>query len=168
MTTKKSSLISSFEDVYTNGAGSGAVTGEGPGKKSVTVALLTTDIDAADIIHLIPIKSSAVVRSIKIFNDDLDTDATPTLAVHVGLYTAAAVAVDVDCFAAASTVLQAANTAGVEARFITANITGVNKQLWEFSALSADPQVMYYLSLTISNVGATAAAGDITVIVDVA
>ena len=53
---------------------------------SGTIAAGTGDIDNDDVLMMVQIPSNAKVLSIKLFNDDLDSNGSPTLAANVGLY----------------------------------------------------------------------------------
>jgi hypothetical protein len=140
------------------------------------IAVATTSIDeVGDIILLAPIPSNAKIGSIKIFNDDLDSNGSPALAANVGLYYSGKgngqrgltdTVVDADCIASAITSLQAAVVLGSEIRFEAANITTIDKEAWELGGLATDPGGYFYIGLTITTVAATAAAGDIAIIVD--
>ncbi len=146
-------------------------------------ALLTTNIDNADDnIFFGPIPSNAIVTSIKIFNDDLDSNATPTLACDVGLvYTGIGGSqpgngkvlgdvIDADLFGSAITTLQAANVSGVELRGESAanggDIVAFKKELWDAGGLSSDPGGMFAIQLDITTAAATAAAGDVVLMVE--
>ena len=88
------------------------------------------------------------------------------MAANVGLYYASSgVVIDEDCYASAITTLQAANTAGVEVAFEAKNVNAIANHAWEDGGLSEDPGVPLRIALTMSNVAATAAAGDITMVV---
>lgn len=156
--------------------------GSAQGKKRVfmdTIAAGTGDIDDNDVIMLAEIPSNAKITSIKIFNDDLDSNCCPTLAANVGLYNggtsfttstgtsyAADAVIDEDAYATAITTLQSANTAGVELAFEARNINAVNNYVWEDASLPEDPRRPLRIALTMSAAAATAAAGDITAIVE--
>ena len=64
------------------------------------------------------------------------------------------------------TTLQAANTSGVEVRYETLGIETVGNFMWEDAGLTSDPGRMLRIALTIETVAATAAAGDITMVVE--
>jgi hypothetical protein len=166
--TVKSSQVSGFDSV--------PVTLE-PGSKSgnanrvyvATYEVATTSLDeAADIIKMIRIPSKLRITSITLFNDDLDSHATPTLAVDIGLYNSkTGSALDADCFSDSSansdTTLQAANKAGVEMLTKTSDIANIGKQAWEHaSGITEDPKVPLDIAITVSTEAATAAAGTIT------
>lgn len=169
MTTKYSTHASIFM-----GSTTGTLDGDHAGKNGVytgTIALETTDLDANDIIGLIPVKSSDSVKSIVLYNDDLDANGTPAIAFKLGLYaitevagvkTLTATGGDIDVYATAATTFQAANTSGVEFIFNTKNITTINNEAWQDVAASTDPHGHYMLAITIGTVAATQAAGDIS------
>lgn len=147
---------------------------------SDTAEAATTSIDeVADTILMLPIASNQRLSSLKIFNDDLDTHSTPTLAVDVGLYNgpekfvtsagttyAAGAVLDADVFASAITTLQAANTAGVEIRYESGvtygEIAKIGKRLWEALNLPEDPKRFFVIGITLTGAAATAAAGTIS------
>lgn len=162
MTTKNSSLVSNFEANTMNDVA------ELHGRKRVaqgTIALGTGDLDASDIVMLAPLPTGASITSLRLSSDDLDSNGTPTLAWNVGLYTSAGVAADADCYATAITLGQAA-TPFAEYRWEAANITTCGNKLWEDAAASADPGGQYYVAMTASAGAATAAAGDISFIIE--
>ena len=144
-------------------------TGSAEGRMRVasgTIAAGTGDIDNDDVLMMVQIPSNAKVLSIKLFNDDLDSNGSPSLAANVGLYYASSgVVIDEDCYASAITTLQAANTAGVEVAFEARNVNAIANFAWEDGGLTSDPAVPLRIALTMSNVAATAAAGDVTMVV---
>ena len=155
--------------------------GSGTGKLRVfmdTIAAATTDIDDNDIIMLAEVPSNSKVISIKLYNDDLDSGTA--IVTDVGLYNggtkfndtdasltayAAEGVIDRDCYGTVSTVLQGAVTSGTEYRFETLNINTIANYAWEDGGLTSDPGVPLRIALTIETVAATAAAGDITMVV---
>lgn len=139
----------------------------------------TTNIDdVGDIILFGTIPSNAVIKSIKIFNDDLDSHATPTLAADVGLYYSgignvvsgvkktSGQVVSANCIGTAITTLQAANVSGAELRFEAANIDTIDKEAWELGGLSADCGGQLFIGLTLTAAAATGAAGGIKLVVE--
>lgn len=143
------------------------------------VAVASTDVDNAnDYIFFGPIPSNAIITSIKIFNDDLDSNGAPTLACDVGLFysgtgggqvAAGKVAGDVisaNCFATAITTLQSANVSGVEIRFEAGDIVDITKEAWELGGLSSDIGGHFLIGLDLTTAAATAAAGDIVLVVE--
>jgi len=143
------------------------------------IALETTSIDEiGDIVLLGSVPSNAVILSIKIFNDDLDAHATPLLASDVGLYYSgkggnqiangktSGTVIDADCFSSAITTLQAANVTGVELRFEADPIENIGDEAWAIGGLASDPGGLFYIGLTITAAAATAAAGDVVLVVE--
>ena len=148
---------------------------------SDTIAAATTDIDDDDIIMMAEIPSNAKIKSIMLYNDDLDSNGSPALVTDVGVYNgnvkfndtdgsatayAAEGVIDRDCYGTVSTVLQGAVTAGTEFRYETLGIETVGNFMWEDAGLTSDPGRMLRIALTIETVAATAAAGDITMVVE--
>lgn len=169
--TAKSTLITNFEATpFVQGIH--AQTGGGVKAAYVTNSVPTTSIDEQnDIFLFLPVPAGAVPLSLKVFNDDLDSDATPALAVDVGLYygkdvvgQTSGTAVDVDCFASAITTLQAANTTGVEILFEALDINKIGKALWEIGSLTTNPGGNLYVGIKVTTAAATAAAGDVTLV----
>ena len=138
--------------------------GSGTGKVRVfmdTIAAETTDIDDDDVIMLAEVPSNSKIISIKLYNDDLDGGSG--LVTDIGLYNggtkftdtdgsatvyAAEALIDRDCYGTLSTDLRAA------ANFV-----------WEDGGLTSDPGVPLRIALTIETVAGSAAAGDITMVV---
>ena len=155
--------------------------GSGTGKLRVfmdTIAAATTDIDDDDVIMLAEVPSNSKIISIKLYNDDLDGGSG--LVTDIGLYNggtkfndtdgsatayAAEQVIDRDCYGTLSTDLRAAVTAGTEFRFETLNINTVANFVWEDGGLTSDPGVPLRVALTIETVAGSAAAGDITMVV---
>lgn len=128
------------------------------------LAVGTADIDAGDILVMTRLPSNASIKSIVLYNTDVDADATPTIAADVGLYLPDGTAVDVDLYADGVTTLQAANLTGSDVRFqdaSTALVSDINNKIWEDLGLTADPHLSYDLAITIATVAATAAAGTV-------
>jgi len=148
---------------------------------SDTIAAGTGDIDDNDILMMAEIPSNSKIKSIKLYNDDLDSGGSPALVTDVGIYNgnvkfndtdgsatayAAEGVIDRNCYGTVMTVLQAAVTAGTEVRYETLGIETVGNFMWEDGGLTSDPGRMLRIALTIETVAATAAAGDITMVVE--
>ena len=148
---------------------------------SDTIAVATTDIDDNDIIMMAEIPSNAKIKSIMLYNDDLDSNGSPALVTDVGVYNgnvkfndtdgsatayAAEGVIDRDCYGTVMTTLQAANTAGVEVRYETLGVETVGNFMWEDAGLTSDPGKNLRIALTIETAAATAAAGDVTLVVE--
>ena len=140
-----------------------------------TVATTSLD-DIGDITIFLALPSNAVIRSLKIFNDDLDT-GTSTLRFTVGLF-----------YLTGNTVGSTLKTAGTEMPTANAivstpnsaisalNRTGIelmwgdlalvankDKHLWELGGLTADCGGYIGIGLKISTVANTATQGDVLV-----
>lgn len=169
--TAKSTLITNLE-ASPSLQGSFGQTGNGLKVAFVTNSVATTSTDEQnDIFLFLPVPSGAVPTSLMIYNDDLDSGSTPALAVDVGLYygndiagKTSGTAIDVDMFASAITTLQAANTAGVEIIFEALDINKIGKPLWELGALTSNPGGTFYVGMKVTTAAATAAAGDVTLV----
>lgn len=142
-------------------------------------AVATTSIDEiGDKVLFGPIPSNAVILDVLVLADDLDSNVSPGLAVDVGLaYSGiggvqkatnkvSGAAVDVDCFATAATTLQAAKVTWTSLRNEADDIVDIVKPAWEIAGLSEDCGGLLWVSLTVTTVAATAAAGDVVVRVD--
>ena len=165
MTTKNSTLVSNFEaspKVYNPAY-------QHHGRVRVaqgTIALATTDIDNNDIIMLVPLPVGVSITSIKLASDDLDSGGSPSLTFNVGLYQTDGTVKDEDCYATAITLGQAA-TAFTEYAFEVRDINVCGQRIWEDAGDSSQPSdAQYYLAVTVQAAAATAAAGDISFIVE--
>lgn len=142
----------------------------------VSQLVATTSIDeTADVVVFTELPWNALVHRITIFNDDLDSHGTPTLAVDVGLFkmtkAGTITVLDADAYASAITTLQAANTLGVNVCFESTvkdiDVTDLNKRVFEDAGLTAEPTDGFcLLGMTVTTVAATAAAGDVMIIVE--
>jgi hypothetical protein len=162
MTTKKSAIVTNFTAVprvanSTQEMGGRMRTAQG------SIALATTDLDAADIVLLAPIPTNASIISIKLASDDMDS-GSPALLWDVGLHYMDGTAKDADFYATDITLGQAA-TAFTEYRFEAADINTTGSFVWEDAGDTSDPGGTYYLSMTVSTTPATAVAGDLSFIV---
>lgn len=119
-----------------------------------------------DIILISSIPGNAVPSKLILFNDDLDSNDTPTLAADIGLYEFDDEAkvfnvVDVDFFATAATTLQAANTAGSDVvNEAGRDIKDIGKSIGEVKSI--DEKKIFFIGITISTAAATKVAGDIS------
>lgn len=143
------------------------------------IAVATTSIDEIDDVILVGlIPSNAVITSIKLFNDDLDSNVSPALAANVGLFytgigagqVAAGKAmgdvVSATCIGTAITTLQAANVTGVELRFEAADIVSLVQEAWELGGLTADCGGFFAVGFKVSTAAGTSAAGDIVLAIE--
>lgn len=166
--------ISNSNALATIAAGSkvrhGILSGHVQGSIGVS-EVVGTDFDAdGDIVHLVKVPSSALVSSLKLSNDDLDSGTDSV--VNLGLYNAetkftdngteylADALIDEDFFAAASTALQAAS-ADLELAFSARDIATADQPLWEALGLVCDPNVNFKISLTQTATVAGATTGSV-------
>lgn len=133
-----------------------------------TIELATTSIDeTGDIALLFPVQGNHRLVSLVIFNDDMDSNGTPTLAADVGLYKdpnaagTSATAVSATAYATAITTLQSANTTGVEIAFEARNIDKMGQTVAVDGGESEHSKVRY-VGLTITTTAATPVAGTLT------
>lgn len=163
MATKKSTLLSN-RGSQTLAATPNNVANERGRVRTVngSVALATGDLDANDVVMLCGVPTGAVILSIEIANDDLDSGGTPTLAGHVGLYEDAdgTTAKDADVYATAVTQFQSA-ASFTDLAFEARGIELCGQKVWEDAGDSEDPNSEYFIGITWSTGPATAAAGDI-------
>lgn len=130
-----------------------------------TIAVAADGTGSGDIIMLAPVLTNASIMSIRLAADDLDSNGSPTLAWNVGLYTSGGTVKDVDAYASAITLGQAA-TAFTEYRFEAANITTCGQRVWEDAGDTSDPTATYYVAASVSTAAATGAAGDLSFIIE--
>jgi hypothetical protein len=133
-----------------------------------TVELATTRIDdVGDVTLLFPVKGNERLTSLVIFNDDMDSHSTPTLAVDVGIYKnpsaagTSATVVDADGYASAITTLQAANTSGVEVAFEARDINTLGQDVAADGGESSH-SALRYVGITVTTAAATAVAGTLS------
>jgi hypothetical protein len=172
-------------DNVTNLEASPAVTLETAGKQKKvlidTVAAATTSLDETnDAIMLGPLPSNAIITSLAIKNDDLDSNCTPALAVNIGAYysgvggnqsndgNTSGTVIDADLFASAVTTLQSANANWVEllGESTVYGVEDATTELWSAAGLSSDPGGLIYVGIAVTTAAGTAAAGDIALKVE--
>lgn len=132
------------------------------------VTVPTTSIDeVGDVFMVCEIPKQFKVHSVMIFNDDMDSNGAPTLAVDVGLYDKDNVVVDADFFASAITTLQAANKTGVEIAFES----GVHTFLKSLDTVGNAQSTAdgnggkYKIGCTVTAAAATAVQGTLKIVV---
>lgn len=165
--TVKSAQITGFDSVPVTVVPSGK---QGAAKVSyqATIEAATTSLDeVGDIIKMVRVPANLRITKVMIYNDDLDSNGTPTLAADVGFYNASTGAVkDADGLASAITTLQAANTSGVNVAWEAHDIADLGKTAWELAGYTSDPGVKLDIAFTITTQAATAAAGTISMEVE--
>lgn len=121
---------------------------------------------SGDVKRFVRLPSRALVTRVELANDDLDSNAAPTLATDLGLYRTTGdggAVVDADFFASAITQLQAA-AAFTDVTYESGVVSVANrgKRVWEQLGLSADPRVDYDVAMTYTANAATHANGNAT------
>lgn len=137
-----------------------------------TEEIATGNLTINSLIHLTPLPWNAKIHSIRIFNDDLDSNGAPALVVSFGVSkqtpdgTVSVVSAGV--YGASLTTLQSANTTGVEVAFNARDIANVNKRVFEDAGLTAVPSdgSLAVLLMKVTTAAATAAAGTISYIIN--
>lgn len=125
-----------------------------------TFEVLAADVANADVILLCRLPTNVRIKSIKIGNDELDSNGSPTLTFDLGVQRPDGTAVNDDCFVTSSTQFQSA-AALTELLYETLTIADTGKYLWEHAGLTEDPGGMYDIAITFDAANATAAAGTI-------
>lgn len=129
----------------------------------VGVIAVGTNNTVGDIWTAVRVRSSDRLSQLFVTNDKIDTNATPTLAVSLGVYQTAANG----GAAVAATQFLSAAAFGHSAAGPTddANLTAaqMNQALWQVLGLSSDPGVDYDISFKVTTAAATAAAGNVSV-----
>ena len=139
------------------------------------------DLNAdGDAVILCQVPSNAVITSIRIHSDDLDsgTDSSVNIGVYNGnekftdtdgsatLYAADAV-IDEDLFAATQGILRSGSVSPSDLAFErSGRKANPMLQLWEAAGLSSDPGVPLRIAITQTATVSGAQAGDVLMIVD--
>jgi hypothetical protein len=146
-------------------------------------AFTATQLEAADVLLTgIKIPSNAILSEILMYNDDLDSNACPTLAFDIGLYAtakfisttsstdtthAADAVLDADLFVDGDTTAQAATTklTSLALDSGTCGPDDLYKSMWELLGYDNDPRTEFGVVITAATAAATAAAGDMVLVV---
>ncbi len=117
-----------------------------------------SEMESTDIIVIARLPSHAVILSILISNDAFD--AASAITADLGIYETDGTVVDVDAYADANTILQAATAApGTELRYTAlSTVDTVGDRIWENGSESADPSAMRDIAITIDTAATTAQA----------
>lgn len=143
-------------------------------------AIAAGELEAADVTlyRNIRVPSNAVITEIAVYNDDLDSNGTPALALDIGLAAGedfksvtsgtesshlADAVLDADAYVDGSTVAQAATTSWTVQAFDAATFgpDDVEKACWEVLGYDEDPKTEFVIAVTVATAAATAAAGDL-------
>jgi hypothetical protein len=145
-----------------------------------TEALATGELDAADIIlYDMIVPSNAIHSSVDIYNDDLDSNGSPTLVLDIGLAAAEQFTsttsstdtvhakdsiLDADALVDGATDAQAATTDWTRMTPDSATFgpEDANKPYWEILGYDNDPRTNFRVAITVQAGAATAAAGDLS------
>ena len=149
-----------------------------------TIAAGTGDIDATDVLLFNPkIPSNAIITGISLYNDDLDSNCSPALAVDIGLFAAEDFTsttssvdtqhseddvLDADAYVDGSTTLQAATTS-YTAQALDSGTFGPDdalKPCWSVLGYDSDPRTDFRVGITVATGAGTAAAGDVSIKID--
>ena len=148
------------------------------------IAAVAAEVANGDVLMLAKVPSWGVPMSIKVWNDEIDSNGSPTLTGEVGLYngpvpyyigttkTDAEAVLDIDCLCDEGELTAAilgANNKGTEVFDLESNtlVTAdkLDQQFWQWAGLSEDPQADFYVAITFNAANATAAAGDVGMVV---
>lgn len=147
-------------------------------------AITTGELDAADVILFdMVVPSNGIHEGVFIYNDDLDSNGTPTLALDIGLAAAedftsttsstntkhsADDVLDADLLVDGATDAQAATTDWTRMTPDSATFgpEDAGKAYWELLGYDNDPKVNFRVAITVAGAAATAAAGDLALRID--
>ena len=109
-----------------------------------------------DTYALCRLPSGCRITSIKLFNDDIDSNATEQIVIDLGLVDTDLTGGDPDCFMDADDLFQDANLTGTECRYgFAQDHTTLKKQAWELAGKSSDDGKQLVLLLTVDTNSAT-------------
>lgn len=149
-----------------------------------TTSFASGELEAADVRLLnIEVPSNGVHQGVSIYTAELDSHATPTLEIDVGLYMAQAgttvtssvktkhlalAVLDADALVDGSAVAQSANTSYVLQASPTATFAPADggQEYWQILGLDSDPQCKFLIGVKSTAAAATLAAGSMSVRVD--
>lgn len=144
-------------------------------------AIAATELEAADVtLFDVIVPSNGIHDGVYIYNDDLDSNGTPTLTVDVGLFAAedftsvtsstetkhsADAVLDADLLVDGSTEAQSANTDWTKLVPDSATFgpEDAGKAYWELLGYDSDPKTNFRVGVTFAAAAATAAAGDLAI-----
>lgn len=122
--------------------------------------LVAANFDAdGDTIHLCNLPVNAVIHSIKVSTDDLDTGAT--VAFNYGIYSTDLGTIKDEDFFATAVTAQAASTLTeiYDEAAAAGNVAGVGDPLWQNAGDTSDPGGQYAIVATATAANAGAQAG---------
>ena len=149
-----------------------------------TTSFATGELDAADVRLLnIEVPSNGIHQSVAVYTADLDSHATPTLEIDVGLYMAnsastitsstvtrhlALAVLDADALVDGSAVCQSATTSYVVQAAPTATFAPADggQEYWQILGYDVDPQCRFLIGVKSTAASATLAAGSLSLRVE--
>lgn len=149
----KALLITNFETLGSSGGlYSSPLTFGGRLRGIISVTDVAAADSDADIFHVAPIYSSWRINAIPIKNDAI----TAGTSYDLGLYTTAAVVVDVDAYGSAIDMSSARTTAYFDGLDEARDIALGAQQVYSDAAATTDSRKFYYASYTANTVGSAA------------
>jgi hypothetical protein len=117
---------------------------------------LASNPSDGDTFALCRLPSGCRISSIKLFNDDIDSNGTEQIVIDLGLVDTDLTGGDPDCFMDGDDLFQDANLTGTECRYgFAKDHTTLKQQAWELAGKSADDGKQLVLLLTIPTNSAT-------------
>lgn len=169
-TTKLSPLLSNRATQTAAGTPNNVVNDGGRiHTKNGTIALATGDLGTGDIIMLCGVPTGAVILDINLASDDLDVNATETIAVDIGVWKdkEGVVAGDVDVYTDGSALWETGAVAFGTANFafVTRVHEKAGQKVFEDAGDTSDPDSEYFIGILLVVGAATAQAGDLSFII---
>jgi len=169
MATKQTSLLSGRSVNTAAGTPTNVVNDGGRvHTKNGTVALATGDLDTGDIVMLCGVPTGATILDINLAADDMDSNATETLAADIGVWKDAlgVTAGDVDVYTDGSALFENAVAFGAaNFAFVTRVIEKAGQKVFEDAGDAVDPDSEYFIGILWVVGAATAVAGDLSFII---
>lgn len=146
-----------------------------------THAYTTAQLEAADVlITAAEVPSNALISEVRIYNDDLDSNGSPALALDIGFAAAEAFTsvtsstktkhaeddiLDADALVDGDTSAQAATTKFTPLALDSGTLgpDDAAKACWEILGYDEDPKTTFRIAVTTATAAATAAAGDFAI-----
>lgn len=139
------------------------------GSEKASVTLLVGDVVNANVVLVTAVPWTAKIHSLRIFNDELDTNGTPTATFKAGIYKMAKdgtlTALADACYTTGNVALQNPNTAGIDIAFATRTIDKIEQTVIVDAGLTDAPTdgSLAVFAITFTAAFATAGAGKIAV-----
>lgn len=125
-----------------------------------------TSLLNGDIWNLVRLPAGALIKSIKLAADDLDVNATETLAFDLGIYDTNGTVKSIDAFVDESALLENA-LVFTEVSFLNRAIEDVDTPLFELAGDTEDDHdAQYDIAITLKDDAETAQAGTVSFIIE--